>query len=386
MHGGEEEKKPDFMSHHVTITQVCWINNNEILIGQRDLSNSSMGDRIIKYNVRENKFLPVYNENFEREETLGFSKDGKTLFIYDEKNGTVSLKRNDKIIYRKDFTPEAHSLMGLEKSRKIWYGIYPAVVEKDWAIATFSGIRDTTEGDKTPELPICVSKILYLNTKDTIEKIQYLEGIHEQEGYDIHELFRARIVRQIVRRNDDLLFIAGFKSMYSLSLSDFSLERIFSFPGNNLFDCSNQIIQSGDKFYFTASFSSGYLHKKSKNMNEYSPGDLFIYNTKSKKIKCIRENVDHFDISKDYFVMTFSTWKFDDKHNFEDLFQRTGKILVLNKDNICLYLKQFNIHSKRMNPWGGELIPIISPDQKWIVIFKNYCNEKPIVIDTEELE
>lgn len=106
---GEEEKKPDFMSHKVTITQVGWINNNEILIGQRDLSNSSMGDRIIKYNVRENEFLPVYNENFEREETLGFSKDGKTLFIYDEKNGTVSLKRNGKIIYWKDFAHEAHT-------------------------------------------------------------------------------------------------------------------------------------------------------------------------------------------------------------------------------------------------------------------------------------
>lgn len=274
--------------------------------------------------------------------------------------------------------------MGVEENREIRYGIYPVVVEKDWAIAIFSGIRDRTGGDKDPELPVITSKILYLNTKDTIEKIQYLEGIHEQEGYDIHELFRARIVRQIVRRNDDLLFIAGFKSMYSLSLNDFSLKKIFCFPGINSFGSSIQIIQSGDKFFFTAYFSSGPLEKRAKNMNECSFGDLFVYDSKSESIKCFRENVNYFDISKDYFVMTFSTWKFDDEGNFEDLFQRTGKILVLNKDNVCLYLKQFNIHSKRTNPCGGELIPIISPDQKRIVIFKNYCSEKPIVINTEE--
>ena len=378
---GEEEKKNDYMSPLVTLTQVEWINNNEILIAQRADTIYRLGDRIIKYNVRENKYYPVYNANFERREILGFSKDGRTFFIFDMNNDVVYLKRDGKVIYQKDMSEEIRRIVDKELCEYYSNSVTPIVVRDDWAIAEFMGRAIEQEKARKRQLPIKITRILYINVKDNLKVKPYLEMINSKEGSGSPSINLAALFKQVVRRNDDLIFITSGYAIYSLSLKDFSLKRLIKYQEEKEdFLIGKQIIKSGDKIYFTAIDISPFAEKRENN-ETFDFGDLFVYDLKSEKVKCYRKDVSCFDISGDYFVMTSSLRRYEGQLFVEE----KGRILVQNRDNKCLYTKEFQITPELNHyPPYTNFIPTISPDGKRIVIFRNYGRGKPVVINTDE--
>jgi hypothetical protein len=66
------------------IKQAIWLNNDEILINDGFYYPGKT--RLLKYLVSKNRFVQVYNGNFERSETVAFSRSGKTWFVLDNKS------------------------------------------------------------------------------------------------------------------------------------------------------------------------------------------------------------------------------------------------------------------------------------------------------------
>lgn len=78
---GEEELQP------IRIGRLAWLNNREILVADYHGGNKT---RLIKFNVIENKFTPVFNSNFRKNIVITFTNNGKTWLVYDKDSDMVS--------------------------------------------------------------------------------------------------------------------------------------------------------------------------------------------------------------------------------------------------------------------------------------------------------
>ena len=374
-----EKKEVYSPSSTIMIEQIEWINNNEILIVQAIITKSLPKYRIIKFKVRENQYLPLYNTKFEKDEILGLSRDGKTILIYNRSNNNMYLRRNNTIIFQKDYTSILCSYMQTKKIKDVDIWIKPIMVKNDWAIAQFTGAKKRKDTESISQNPIYISNILYINKE---EQKQYISEIRSKEGGYKPNLYYPTLQENIFRKNGDIIFIAGLKAIYSITLCDFSLKKLFALPRETLFGYGSQIIKHNKKIYFTTDSSYRRFHGTNALTNKDSINDLFVYNLKSQEIRCLRRNTDYFDISNNFFVTTSSIVN----PNKKDPFIRIGRIIVQNRSGKNLLSRKVDLDTKRMIPYGAELISTISPDQKRIVIFKNYCDEKPIVINTEDLK
>jgi hypothetical protein len=107
------------------------------------------------------------------------------------------------------------------------------------------------------------------------------------------------------------------------------------------------------------------------------------YDLNSGKFLKIKEGVRFFDVSDKFLVTCNPVFGYVKSGNLEQPYFLSGFIAVYDRNNHCIY--EENIQLKFEFTHIGILFPIISPDEKKIVIFRCFDNLKPIVIETSKL-
>lgn len=82
------------------IKQVAWINNDEIMIADGDYYPHC--NRILRYIVSKNEFVPVLNGKFEKNISVAFGRDGKTFLILDNLTLDVIIMKDSRITFKKN--------------------------------------------------------------------------------------------------------------------------------------------------------------------------------------------------------------------------------------------------------------------------------------------
>lgn len=353
----KENSETKSFSHINYIEQVIWADNDEILIVDKYLSQGSLRNRVIKYTISKNHFSFVYNSNYEKEQIIRLSNDGKTMLIYNFSSKNAVLKRDNKSISKVNIRNVMSSMTGAKAYEERGYHevFTPIKVFKDMAVFT-----------------VGIFAIDYLED----EKLVFAG--HNNIDSKLDDNFKNAIFfPQMDMGNPNCFYYWKKNSLYEFIVADNCTRKIFGviYNINHFDDHADKIQRIGNEIYFTASFKDGpeaviFEDPRIKK-------NLYKYDMITKKITRLQTGVNWFDVSNNYIATTFYYARYDRVKNLElKVFDRKRRILLI---------KKFSTGNLRLGE-RPNTIPTISPDETKIILFKSFAKEPLIIIDTDEFK
>ena len=334
---GEVRKKSSLFLKK--IGRLAWLNNNEILVADNNTNNRT---RLIKYNIINNKLTPVSNPNFEQNIVMSFTNDGKTRMVYYKDSDIVSLKRGNKLIFKiclkneliREFGGEYHKYRKLVSPIKIF----------DKTAIIFIGMKDDD---------VIEPEDYYIGFPNIIRKI-------EEKGYfTITSFFPSSQIYPV----GDKVYAFGYSELYEYIPEEKKLSLIYDFI---LHTHIWEIKKLGNEIYLTAIVSlSG------DNME-----NLYSVDLKEKKLNLIKEDVYAFDLNENFLVTV-------QRNSGKKIGREIFLVSVKSRKTGQEYEKHFDVKEKLSGHLTQDIFPMISPDEKHIVIMRNFA--KPIVIKMDEM-
>ena len=320
------------------IRQVTWINNNEILISDFDDDRKT---RIMKFNIKKNQFIPVRNCSFANNESISFDGTGKKFLTYDYSTKKISLEDKDYNSYKVDISTKIVELSGEQDCNK-----YKSYID---IIKIFNE---------------CAIVQLFVQTFDVIE-VSYLYLNFDEKFKFIKD---KNFITQIYDRNNDSLFYFINNTLFEYRCSENITNKVYEFQDNIEI---NQVVKYKNEYYVVGYFENILLRSKNiyKNLKQWR--NLYTISSQSKNFRRILKGVDSFDISENYLVTTF-TWYEPGSNN------EVVTIFVCDKNLKPLYKENVN-RKPRRNPNIPDIIPMISPDERLIVILQCYSPKYPLI-------
>ena len=171
-----------------TIQRILWLNENEILIADTD--NERPGcKRILKYVISENKYIPVYNGDFKKDETVAFSSDGKTIATFDTKTRIFTMLRDNQVVLKKtiDFEDILCNDIFLKSVKHIRLFCFWIIIEKDYAFLSITSLLDDVRDHKMVLVNYKPGDALTEFLSENSESIFYLPDINQNCIYFMNE-------------------------------------------------------------------------------------------------------------------------------------------------------------------------------------------------------
>lgn len=347
----------NIVKYPTCIRQAIWLNNNEILIADGDYYPGMT--RILKYNVSLRKFILFYNGRFGKNFSLGFSRDGKTIVIFDNITKVVSVIRNNILIHtERDFADEFYETAGSKYERDLSYNIENIIVTDNYAIIRFSVVLWGAGSGVVVHRDFLIDyassgNIPYGNFKKELENYKQLFNIRNGGRIYFEFISIYYCNRLFVYSTEQNLFK---EIMIALP------ERDFNYP-EQIRSCNEQMGILGaviDK-------------ERSEHYSNYYRVMLCIYDLKSENCRFMKQDVQNFDISKDFIVTAHLNLKENEKCS--KVIKYHGKIEVFNSKYQRILERDAGTFDCNI-----QLFPMISPDQSHIVVFICGAEREPIVM------
>ncbi len=335
------------------ITKVTWLNNNEILIS--DCENwEKKNSRLIKYIISKNSYLPIINKDFAQKLAIGFSKDGRTIFTFDYCSKDATIKRDNKIIYQKNLNELMLRISKNERKERGNFNltIGPIRVLDNCAII---GIR-TDAAYKTIAFNCPADK--FIGGIGIIEDYAPIPQVHDPSS-DIYYFYSQRP--------------QGI-SKYEIKQKKHS----FLFPGKNV-NLGGQIREYNGYIYVTQFQLSPIFELYDEPI--IKGNCLYRYGIKEELLK---KQVEYFDISKNFLVTSSVNYYSNSLEYLSVKKEAKAFISVFYEHNRLVWTKRID-NFIGLGPFNLDFLPLISPDEKIIVILICYTPKDPIVIDTKDL-
>ena len=351
------------------LTQIIWLNNDELLLALGGYYPSRT--MLLKFIVSEKKFIPIYNKNFEKNESVAFSKDGKTMLYYDNSSRIVRIVKNKKVIYEEKI-PLWKIYGGAGKTDKdsdVNYFLDKMIIENDIAFFKFN-VMIFHHGCGTQ-----TQSYFFINRPKTGDK-----------KYNSVNFFKshARIVNNIREKNLFFyIYTPGNKNdtiavyEYSFSKDKFT-EIVPELPEKYWGGDKGDIKKFDNSVYLALNYY--------KNIGKQPIPILLVFDLLTGRIKEKYEDIDFFDISGKYLA----TSKFIPIYSPGNEKKSIGNRIIVTVYNS----KKKKIIEKEFTNLGVNifaLYPLISPDNSKIIFLKitwlswtgeiSLSDLKPIIIE-----
>jgi hypothetical protein len=362
-----EDKQPQ------RIAKLTFINNDEILVSEVSL----MGNyRLWKYVISRNVFIPILNRNFSDQISIDFSPGGKTILVYDRKNNFVTFRKNSKVVFRKNLTRDYQALFLNETNGKkqAFNALFITPIKVSDNSTTFSLSTESLNriitiifSEQHPE-KYSLHQSGGLPVNQIIEPVQNIYYCHhcfidkqEHENWDLYEY-------NVLRKQ--------YSKIFDSLPEHYQLYRYSDFYGSNIRRLDNKV-------FFTVSNDENKIVNMDESTEIIPDKDLICYDLDLKEFIEIKKSVREFDVSKSFLVTCNPVFGYITSGYSGQLFLLSGLVTIYDRNNQCVYKEKYLLKSKFNGT--SPLIPIISPDEKKIVIFRCFDNLKPIVIETSKL-
>ncbi len=361
-----KEEKKESISYPQKLIQVCWIDNDNILISDGNYypheaklvkTNAIRSiTRILKYNVTNNSFEQLYNRDFEKNEYISFNCSSDTLAFFDNVSRVLTIKKNGRILLEKKILfNEIYDQDRFYDRNIIQFFLKWLAVYNDKAIINFE-ILKYEEGyfNMVFENMITCGELSELFKRKDIERI-------DDRVYDCRE--NNIFFCSIYTGNDQYE-----RRIYGYSIPDNSLKLLIKdYPEDH--PIKDQI-RSNDGFIYIRTYHIG-------DPTKYPIPRVLIYDKINKIWMKPIDNVEKIDVSQNLLVCTRMIKNYKDGQE-----EVSGEVKVYNLKGEMILSKEIPITSKKTH----TLFPVISPDERKVAVFKNYSEESPVIIDVDITE
>lgn len=356
--------------HPKNIMRVAWINNNELLIVDGDeFIKRNQNQRLLKYSVKTNSFSGLINEKFEEDLSIDFSSNGKTLLIFNNKSRVLKLISEGKVTFSSDLS-----------------GLYNELIRNQ-------GINEVSNFHLTPIKTLKNSAIVKIKVKgkingfiDTVEKVHFINRQEINFDQNNEKWIHDEPVHSTYINDDENLYVKYYKKPLNENA-----ENLESYLGIiNLRTCDAKYIKIADEDVGLRELQSfknkilyiGYLPGAYTALDSLSGkgSRLILLDPVKNKTVILFSGLNAFAVSDNYVVTATAYRVYRDLYLTQSLLEYK----IYDKTGFLLFGKYVN------EPGIDKIVeyplfPLITPDQKKIVIIKCYKPEKPVIINTKDL-